>query len=321
MTIQRGDGDSLPNREGRGAIELGTYKWFPPRRRNIGLPVQSSGAAAATLLLWAPCRPLAIAVQRVAYTLIQRSGVGVLPGRRARWEPPWNHVEWAEVEDSFRSLVGQFDAVGVYERRQSNRSGFALLLVTGARPVAFVRVARHLSDNQASKLEHEFATLTLIANQQPESFVAPHPIALGQVGEWEYLIMSPLADTMHAPAVRVADEMIVEEIQERLGKLPRPVEIPEHWKPMHGDLTPWNLRAIRDERPRLVDWEDAGWGPPGADLALLRATRTAVLGTALQPAEPEAVQYWIDRVEERSHMHDRRLHRDVLRVLPRMRSL
>ena len=35
---------------------------------------------------------------------------------------------------------------------------------------------------------------------------------------------------------------------------------------MHGDLVPWNLRE--DERGQLwlLDWEDAGWGPPFADV-------------------------------------------------------
>lgn len=51
------------------------------------------------------------------------------------------------------------------------------------------------------------------------------------------------------------------------GLLPRPAETPAHWRPMHGDFVPWNLRE--DDRGQfwLLDWEDVRWGPPLADLA------------------------------------------------------
>ena len=50
------------------------------------------------------------------------------------------------------------------------------------------------------------------------------------------------------------------------GKLDRPSDIPAHWLPMHGDLVPWNLREDDHGQLWLLDWEDAGWGPPLADL-------------------------------------------------------
>jgi glycosyltransferase involved in cell wall biosynthesis/thiamine kinase-like enzyme len=49
------------------------------------------------------------------------------------------------------------------------------------------------------------------------------------------------------------------------GRLERPPDIPEHWLPMHGDLVPWNLREDDSDQLWLLDWEDAGWGPPLAD--------------------------------------------------------
>ena len=42
-------------------------------------------------------------------------------------------------------------------------------------------------------------------------------------------------------------------------------EIPSHWQPIHGDLVPWNLREDNEGQLWLLDWEDAGWGPPLAD--------------------------------------------------------
>lgn len=42
--------------------------------------------------------------------------------------------------------------------------------------------------------------------------------------------------------------------------------------PMHGDLTPWNLRRTVDGRTVLFDWEHANYGPPYADLVRYYAT-------------------------------------------------
>ena len=61
---------------------------------------------------------------------------------------------------------------------------------------------------------------------------------------------------------RVAEEVSV--VLESL--LPRPDRIPSHWRPMHGDYVPWNLREDDRGQLWLIDWEDAGWGPPLADL-------------------------------------------------------
>jgi hypothetical protein len=49
-------------------------------------------------------------------------------------------------------------------------------------------------------------------------------------------------------------------------KLARGCDIPSHWRPMHGDFVPWNLREDRNGNLWLLDWEDAGWAPPSADL-------------------------------------------------------
>jgi glycosyltransferase involved in cell wall biosynthesis len=59
---------------------------------------------------------------------------------------------------------------------------------------------------------------------------------------------------------------IVDEISKSLEEvLPPPRGAPVHWAPLHGDFVPWNLREDGDGGLWLVDWEDAGWGPPLAD--------------------------------------------------------
>ena len=50
------------------------------------------------------------------------------------------------------------------------------------------------------------------------------------------------------------------------GVLAPAVGIPPHWRPIHGDYVPWNLREDDRGQLWLLDWEDAQWGPPIADL-------------------------------------------------------
>jgi len=92
---------------------------------------------------------------------------------------------------------------------------------------------------------------------------------------------------------------IVNEIQSGLAALPRPAEIPQHWEPMHGDFTPWNLRQQRNGNLFLIDWEDAGWAPPGADQVYYRGAERVLGRDSVVPAYSESRNYWIQRLQER----------------------
>jgi hypothetical protein len=59
-------------------------------------------------------------------------------------------------------------------------------------------------------------------------------------------------------------------------ELVRPDGIPAHWRPMHGDFVPWNLREDHGGVLWLLDWEDAGWGPPYADLVRYAAAHQSI---------------------------------------------
>ena len=52
----------------------------------------------------------------------------------------------------------------------------------------------------------------------------------------------------------------------RPGRAPAGPGTPAHWRPIHGDYVPWNLREDDRGQLWLLDWEDARWGPPLADL-------------------------------------------------------
>jgi aminoglycoside phosphotransferase (APT) family kinase protein len=77
---------------------------------------------------------------------------------------------------------------------------------------------------------------------------------------------------------------------------------------MHGDLVPWNLREDGRGQLWLLDWEDAGWGPPFADLVrfivaysslnwrsptLIAARVRSVLATEPADALDEVARFWM----------------------------
>jgi aminoglycoside phosphotransferase (APT) family kinase protein len=68
---------------------------------------------------------------------------------------------------------------------------------------------------------------------------------------------------------------------------------------MHGDLTPWNLRQRTDGTLFLIDWEDAGWAPPGADEVYYWATEGFLSGGEMLLEPAEAREYWIKVLDGR----------------------
>jgi hypothetical protein len=84
---------------------------------------------------------------------------------------------------------------------------------------------------------------------------------------WSVRQYEPLP-RLHGPAKWNAQRMrrVAADVPLALeGLLPRPDGIPDHWRPMHGDFVPWNLREDASGQLWLLDWEDSGWGPPLAD--------------------------------------------------------
>ena len=87
-------------------------------------------------------------------------------------------------------------------------------------------------------------------------------------GDWSVREFEPLPQ-FHRPARWNPDRIrqVATDVSLALeGRLERSPDIPPHWVPMHGDLVPWNLREDEHGGLWLLDWEDAGWGPPLADL-------------------------------------------------------
>ena len=88
-------------------------------------------------------------------------------------------------------------------------------------------------------------------------------------------------------------QVIAQEIGAALSSLPRPDGVPSHWRPMHGDFAPWNLRSFGRGNLFLIDWEGADWAPRGADEVFYQAA-AATLGFMEPDCEEfiEAINFW-----------------------------
>jgi hypothetical protein len=234
-------------------------------------------------------------LQTVAHAMVRVIGPGVLKGQI--WTPPFDREVWDSLNAAWRDSVGPFDELAVYERPQASRSGLAALLLRGGRPVGFVKARA----GAPAQLELERVVLDALAASRDEVVRTVSPLAAGLTHDVPWLLTEALPTGVHRPGDGTVLEHLDGLLSETLAPVlppPSPVEQKKNWRPMHGDLTPWNLRALRG-RSWLVDWEDASWGPPGADATLFMASAETIgLGRA-PGAEVEAVEFWLQRVADR----------------------
>ena len=291
------------------------YKAFPPGRGQLRIPLSSRGAALAGLSLYATCRPTATFAHRAAWMCVTLLGPRAIVGRTGAWQP-LDDDAWASLTETWRREIGAFDDVAGYSRTDVSRGGLSLLLLHGEEPVAFVK----LRDGDFDALERERAAADAAWRFTPRSFSVPEPVAAGHVAGWSYFAVRALPARLHRTPVAPPVDAITGEIGCALGALPRPADTPSHWRPMHGDFTPWNLRQLETGDLVLLDWEEAGWGPAGADAVLYRAAASALSHALPAPCcDGEAVQFWRERISKRDgDARDRRLDEGMLRALAEM---
>jgi hypothetical protein len=268
------------------------FKTFPPRWSHIYVPTSSRSASLAALALYGPCRAAGRLAHWAAWHAVLLGGATLIPGRSQRWVPPVGPDEWRALEGRWRTHVGPYDTIAVYEQPQATREGCALLPIRDGRAVAFIKLRTTGEDG----LSREGRALTLVAGSSVDTFWTPEHIASGSSETVDWLAMSPLPRGRHRPARQPPLPDLIADVQGALAGVPRPRDVPATWRPMHGDLTPWNLRVARDGRLLLIDWEDAGWGPPGADATYFWAAAAALWGTAPPEVDREAAAFWRRRI-------------------------
>ncbi len=153
--------------------------------------------------------------------------------------------------------------------RQANRPRLSLVgRITGN----LVVVKLGLPDDG---LEREALVLDLLARDPLPSIATPERIDSGTLAfdalDVAFLATTALSARRQRPAIDEPLRTFESDLAVRLAELATPHRSTSTHDlvPVHGDLTPWNLRRT----PRglvLFDWESAGWGEPGSDLALYR---------------------------------------------------
>lgn len=268
---------------------------YPPGVSNVFIPLTSRGGASAGVCLYPASRWTGLLGQWATYTAIRVLGPRALPGKRYSWSPPTDASVWRKLRAEWDAALGPVDEIAVYERLQSTRSGVGLMLLSGGRPLAFVKV-----QETGEALRRERELLELLADVELPGVFVPRVVASGVVADWEWLALTPLPTGPHRPARGIDPEGFSAALSDALlPVLARPDGIPTDWQPMHGDLTPWNVRRVRDGRLCLLDWESADWGPPGADAAYYRCVAAVIYGDPPGRASRDVVEHWSSVLSQR----------------------
>lgn len=297
------------------------YGHLPPPGGPVLAPMASSNTFKTAMSLWAPCRPLSTAVQTLVWRL---AGVGTWLLPTLREDLVLNDLidGWEPLATRLTEELGPFDQVALYRPTQASRTGFAVLLIANGGPFAFVKVGP-VGEVRANEDPSSTQALVLSAVAGSKSFWSPRPVASGQDGTWSFLAMEPLPRAIHRPCRGTQFPDMMDEIESRLSAVLPKRGVPSTWRPMHGDLGPWNLRDVVGMGPALVDWEHVGWGPPGADWVFFSAACSALGLRVDSPVafSQDAVDFWTDEIPKRfgTGQRDQRLADGMLDALARLR--
>lgn len=198
---------------------------------------------------------------------------------------------WSDLIDEWSGHVGRIDSLALYHRPQAGRVGMSALLLRAGRGVGFVRVS-----SATERVAHEARVVEALTRASPATFHVAGYLAANEAGGLGWLL-SESAPNYPLGAVRssATRENVAAEISEILGKsLDRPADVPRHWVPAHGDLSPWNLRRRLDGTVQVIDWEDTAFAPPGVDALYGALTAHVSLGTELPDVAPSEARAWVD---------------------------
>lgn len=85
----------------------------------------------------------------------------------------------------------------------------------------------------------------------------------------------------------------------------------------HGDYWPGNLLWTEQERPCILDWEDAHLGPPLRDLAIARLDWSWIFGASYATSLTQAYLHWRPVAQADKSAQKRRKHRHLPQHLQR----
>ncbi len=304
------------------AFPLGKPQLFSesPRSLSEGVTVYGFGRRLPTWI------QVAVAWQ------VRLPGVRRLFAEQRIEEPPvcgWTH--WGHIEEELRQRNNLSSLSWVHFRSQWGKERSSMLgLARDGTPRVFVVVEPRARGNVAERLP---ATQSFRVTTCIDSFCHRN----WSVRLYESLPSLHQPARWDAPRIRQVSEEVTRVLE---PLLPRVEGIPSHWRPMHGDFVPWNLREDSRGQLWLLDWEDVGWGPPLADLvryvvayyslggtspARIAAIVGQTVGPESLPELPEVASFWLSHrnidPEESSANVTRRRAKDSARAAREIAAL
>ena len=197
--------------------------------------------------------------------------------------PPWRWpaLDVDEVERRLGAALPGIVVTAAVLPRQAERARLSLLCrqpAPGGDRDVVVKLAA-VDDG----LERETQALSLLTARPLPGIATPRVLESGRIegGRVDEAIAFLATDALgldrQRPAIGELLHRFEQDLADRLAALPRPIDAPDDAVPVHGDLAPWNLRRT-SRGLALFDWEAAGWGEPGSDLAYYRRTCDELAG-------------------------------------------
>ncbi|MEX2424319.1 MAG: phosphotransferase [Acidimicrobiia bacterium] len=187
------------------------------------------------------------------------------------------------AEDTFEQMLREISEVVDQVRWAAFRSAWhtqRIILFSYGRHTTCTGVT-HVTAAESATF-HPMASGTVVR--------VPEVLGVRQIGSWEMRVEESLPPWHRAhPWDKARLTELIDDARSILVTRIDPSPQPD-WVPIHGDLTPWNLRVDDGGTPWLIDWEWSGWGPEYADLL-----RFAIAHGSLSTSEPDELVAWLDR--------------------------
>lgn len=207
------------------------------------------------------------ALDAVAFGRVALAGAAGLPPAPGC---PWPGLDADRLALALRAEFPALVVVGAVTPRQPARRRLSLLCHAAGNPL----IVKLGDERGAFETEHRALEL-LVADPLP-GIATPRPCGVGTLpvpaadgSPVAFVATAALGLGAQRPAVGEGLRTFESDLASRLGALATPPPGASGLVPVHGDLTPWNLRRT-GRGLALFDWEAAGWGEPGSDLARYR---------------------------------------------------
>jgi hypothetical protein len=287
---------------------------FPPADSGVLLPCHDKECAALGITMYTASRPAVLLAQRATFHIARVFGL------RALWPRPAELVidEWEELTRSWGRTLGPVRSIAMYQRKDP-RAGMTMLVNRPDLPPVLIKCRRQ--GDRGIALEQ--GMLAAMQDKDVPGIAVPRPVGAGVThGGLSWAAQEFVFSRPHRPVFALEPAQCdalgsaIKEIVADLG-LQRPAR--EGMAAAHGDLAPWNLRRDHRGQVWLMDWEDVGFAPYGADAGYLSLTAAALRGTKPEPLSSPVATFWTEAIERRiSNGHSHPINHAILDLLREM---